>query len=254
MIMNNYQKRLNTFKTLCESGKTINEICNLMNITSRTLNNYEDVLGIKCKRIIRQPNLNKDFFKVIDNEVKAYILGFIYADGYIESNNRTLSFNINERDIDILHKIKYHIECGNPIRKSSTKNCVRLHLSSVELVNDLIKLGVTRHKTNTISLPNLRDDLLRHFLRGYFDGDGHIGNRQSVLVIGSETMFNDFINVIYEKFNKVLYYQKINNYYRVQLNRRDYDVICWMYNNPTIYLDRKYKSFQDNWMNYKPKG
>ena len=38
--------------------------------------------------------------------------------------------------------------------------------------------------------------------------------------------------------------------YQERLNKfRD-----WMYNNSNIYLDRKYKSFQDNWLNYKPKG
>lgn len=69
-----------------------------------------------------------------------------------------------------------------------------------------------------------------------------------------EKMFDDFINFIKTDFNKDLYYQKIGNYYRVQFNRCDYKIIHWMYINSNISLDRKYKLFQDNWLNYKPKG
>ena len=174
----NYQEKLDKFREMCELEKTIVEICEEMNISRKTLNNYEKKLGVKCKKIKRIPNLNKDFFKTIDNEFKAYILGFIYADGYIESNERTLAFNINEKDIDILYKIKECMNCNNEIRKSSTKKCVRLHLSSIDLVDDLKKLGVTRNKTQKISFPKIDKELLRHFLRGYFDGDGHIGKRQ----------------------------------------------------------------------------
>ena len=41
----------------------------------------------------------KEYFKNVDNEYKAYILGFIFADGYIEANERSLTFNINKKDI-----------------------------------------------------------------------------------------------------------------------------------------------------------
>ena len=250
----NYREKLDKFREMCELEKTVVEICEEMNISRRTLNNYEKKIGIKCKKIERTPNLNKDFFKTIDNEFKAYILGFIYADGYIESTERTLTFNINEKDIDILYKIKECMNCNNEIRKSSTKKCVRLYLSSIDLVDDLKKLGVTRNKTQKISFPKINKELLRHFLRGYFDGDGHIGKRQCALIIGSKEMFDDFINFIKTDFNKELYFQKIGNYYRVQFNRCDYKIIQWMYINSNIFLDRKYKSFQDNWLNYKPKG
>ena len=250
----NYQERLEKFKELCKANKTTKEIIETMNVDRKTINNYERKLGIKCKKDRKAPKLNKDFFKVIDDEYKAYILGFIYADGYIESNERTLTFNINKKDIDILNKIKLYTECENEIKKSSTKNCIRLHLCSKELVEDLKVLGVVRNKTNKISFPEIDFTLMRHFLRGYFDGDGHVGKRQCALVIGSEKMLCDFIRFIKEFFDKDLYYQKINNYYRVQFNRRDYKIINWLYNNSNIYLDRKYKSFQDNWLNYKPKG
>lgn len=250
----NYKCRLKEFELLCKEGKTIDEISKLMNVTKRTIFNYEKKTSLKCTRIVREPNLNKHFFKEINSEAKAYILGFIYADGYIESNERTLTLNINKKDKDILLKIKNEIGCTNEIRKSSTNNCIRLYLSSVDLVGDLKKIGISRSKTHTIKFPEIDEDLMRHFIRGYFDGDGHIGKRQCALVIGSEYMYNDFIKFIEYKFNKRLYSQNIGNYYRIQFNRCDYDIINWIYSNSNIYIDRKYKSFCDNWKNYKPKG
>lgn len=247
------QDRLSEFKILCEEGFSTKEILNKMNITRRTLNNYENKLGIKCKKDYRKANLNENFFDNIDNEFKAYILGFIYADGYIESNERTLTFNINLKDIDVLEKIRKCINSNGNYAKSSTPNCVRLHLSSVKIVKSLKEIGVTRNKTKTIKFPKIKEELYRHFLRGYFDGDGHIGKRQCALVIGSETMFNDFYNFIYEKFGIKLYYQKNNNYYRVQFNRKDKDIIDWLYSDSQIYLDRKYTAYIENWKYYNRK-
>ena len=47
----NYQEKLNKFRELCELEKTIIEICEEMNISRRTLNNYGEI-GIKCKKIL----------------------------------------------------------------------------------------------------------------------------------------------------------------------------------------------------------
>ena len=100
-----YQEKLQLFSDLCYENKNTQEIMDIMKITRKTLNNYEKCLGIKCAKNIRMPKLDVNFFENIDNEYKAYILGFIAADGYIESNERTLTFNINKKDIDILYKI-----------------------------------------------------------------------------------------------------------------------------------------------------
>lgn len=246
--------KLILFKELYEKGMCLTEVAETLNVCKKTITNYEKKLGVKCPRTVRKPNLDDSFFDNIDNEYKAYILGFVCADGYIESNERTLTLNINSKDIDILLKIKKHLKCQNDIRKSSTKNCVRLYMSSVNIVKSLKSLGVTRNKTYKLKMPNIEDRLIRHFLRGYFDGDGHIGTRQCVLVIGSKQMYEDFNNIIMNKFNKKLYCSSCGKYYRVQLNRSDSDVIKWLYDDCNIYLDRKYKAYIDNWSNYKPKG
>ena len=51
-------------------------------------------------------NLNKEYFKNIDTEEKAYWLGFIYADGYIikSEKNYELGIELNYKDVEHLNK------------------------------------------------------------------------------------------------------------------------------------------------------
>lgn len=250
----NKDERIKKYIELCELKYTYQEISKKLNISERTLRSYAKETNVKPRKIIRKANIDEDYFENIDTEQKAYILGFIFADGYIESNERTITLNISKKDIDVLYKIKENTRCGNEIKKSSTKNCIRLYMSSKKLIADLKKLGVTRNKSLSIEFPILRDDLYRHFLRGYFDGDGHIGIRQCALVVGSTKFLNGIDDLILKKFNKVVYRNNMGNYYRLQLNRKDVDIIKWIYEDSNIYLDRKYKEFLTHWSNYTPKG
>ena len=72
----------------------------------------------------RKHDFNQEFFDIIDTEEKAYILGFIYADG---CNNRhpstgELSIAQMERDIDILLKIKKAMDSTYPISEEKIKS------------------------------------------------------------------------------------------------------------------------------------
>lgn len=243
--------RLNRFQELVKEGYNREQISVSMGITRRTILNYEKKLNIKIDNKKRISNFDTSYFKVIDNEYKAYILGFIFADGYIETNGRTLTFNINKKDIDILNKIKKCMKSSAEFKKSSTENCIRLYFSSIELVKDLNKYGVVRNKTKAIKFPNIDKNLYRHFLRGYFDGDGYIGKRQCTLVIGSEEMLKGVVDFLNNKFDTDIYYKHKGNYYVVNFNRRNCNIVKWLYEDSNIYLDRKYKSYIENWSNYK---
>ena len=60
---------------------------------------------------------NKDYFKIINNEHKAYWLGFLYADGYVEPIYRKdkikafrLELSLQESDEDMLLLFKKDID------------------------------------------------------------------------------------------------------------------------------------------------
>lgn len=248
-----YQERLKRYIELCEKGKTRKEISEILGVENRTLTDYKNRTGYKPKSAIKKPSLNPSFFKEINSEEKAYILGFAFADGYIEGNERSLTFKIHEKDTDVLQKIKKYTSCTNKIHKVTGTNMVVLYLSSVELVKDLRNYGMVRSKTFTLDFPELSAELYNHFIRGFCDGDGHIGKRQTIFVNGAEKLMKNMCIFLEEKFERKIYLKKTDNCYRLVLSQRDKDIVNWLYDDATIYMNRKHNSFVNYWQ-YMPKG
>lgn len=131
-------------------------------------------------------NIRHNFFSEIKTELQAYLLGFIFSDGSIDLKRNTLSIHINEKDSEIFELFKIispdayiqqleGTESKVLIRGKSVKNegSIRLAISSKILIENLISLGVCENKTyQQLSIPNMDDSLIKHFIRGYFDGDG----------------------------------------------------------------------------------
>ena len=125
---------------------------------------------------------------------------------------------------------------------------------SKKLVQDLIKKGFDNNKTFSLKFPDyISDKLLPHFIRGYFDGDGHINftpRRNSVMVFSQMVGPLEFINgchLYLHKNNVKSNYYKEGSIYRLKVygvknNRLFYNLL---YNNsPTFYLERKFVTWQ----------
>jgi hypothetical protein len=120
----------------------------------------------------RQYTLDENYFNKIDTKNKAYIVGFIYADGSITKNY--LSFVISLKDIEILEFIKKEISYSGPLRIVND-NYISLSVSSYKITNDLKNIGIIENKTYlSKSLPIIDEKYLWNFMMGYFDGDGSI--------------------------------------------------------------------------------
>ena len=133
----------------------------------------------------RMYNVNHNFFDIIDSEEKAYILGFLYADGTnmeVINGQNGISFTQLEQDIDILNKINVAMQSTYPInsyiQKSNGKVKCKLTFCSQKLSDQVNFLGAPPKKSLILKFPNKEifksPDLIRHFIRGYFDGDGCI--------------------------------------------------------------------------------
>lgn len=125
-------------------------------------------------------SLNQDFFKTWTSDM-AYVLGFFAADGSMLANSRGgyfIEFDITDRIVlehikkatGSNHKITERTRDAREIPK--WKQIYRLQIGSKEWFKDLTALGFTQHKSNTLVFPNVPDEYLSHFVRGYFDGDG----------------------------------------------------------------------------------
>jgi len=108
-------------------------------------------------------------FEQIDTPEKAYILGLMYADGYLKYG----ALALQEDDQDILIKISNYTKCNAPYYIKPQENRLsdkgQYKVSMGKETNNFIK-----HLNNDESLIPELGDLMPHFIRGIFDGDGCI--------------------------------------------------------------------------------
>lgn len=134
--------------------------------------------------------LDEDFFSKIDTPEKAYWLGFMYADGCIrKGSNGQYLVKLSLRDKDSIILLQQSLKTSKPIGEyinsgsfaSSKSIMYSLEISSEKLFNGLLNNGCVENKTFKLKFPSfLEENLISHFIRGYFDGDGsvfeHFGN------------------------------------------------------------------------------
>jgi hypothetical protein len=140
--------------------------------------NKQGICGRASKIGVRYLSYNKYYFDEIDNKEKAYWLGFIYADGNVNSGLR-LSITLSSVDKNHLVKFKNAIESNINLRdyQKNNYNYSTLEIKNSHLHNSLINKGVVYRKTYCAEFPTkniVPEYLLSHFIRGFFDGDGCI--------------------------------------------------------------------------------
>lgn len=241
------------------------DILNILNITRRELNICIEKFNIK-KKSSKKYNFNEDYFEVIDSEDKSYWLGFFYADGYVRTRKTHFEsrLKLGIKDLNHLEKFKENINGDNNILIKD--NTAILSLNTKKFTNNLIDKGCHQAKTFTITFPYFLDECLyRHFIRGYFDGDGSISesqrrkcngdvdlvNKNNILnfVSGSDNMLNSLAEIISEKSqtkSRKIYKYKDNNFgYIIWWTINDIKSIYhYFYDESTIYMDRKKEKFE----------
>jgi len=132
------------------------------------------------RRIQRtRQGINVDFFKKWSAEM-AYVLGYFAADGCMFINPRGSKYvSFTSCDYEILQKIRGMLGSNHKfgIKKRYNKNwndVFTLQIGSKEMYQDLINRGFMPKKAFRFKLPPIPKKYMRHFIRGYFDGDGSI--------------------------------------------------------------------------------
>jgi hypothetical protein len=215
---------------------------------------------------------NEKFFDIIDSEEKAYVLGFFYADGnnYIKGvHSYEVSVGLQEEDKLILEKMRDLLSPQTKLKftdysDKGWKNQFKLKINSKLLSEQLTKLGCVTAKSLTLTWPEwlVDPELQRHFIRGYFDGDGSLWARQPTetgqidwgwqitstnnFCTEAKKLIGQYVNV---HCSQSLAHSNLDNNITATLsiggNVQVKRVLDWMYKDATIYMDRKYNKYQE---------
>lgn len=154
------------------------------------LDRTEHSVFVKASRLgcnVARHEFDRCYFDCIDNAEKAYWLGFIAADGYVQhsiSGRRyALGIQLAQTDAQHLNKFKCALNSDAELKyrvrslqtrdytaKAFTMVSIRLH--SKHLVETLQKYGIIPNKTAYLKIKGVPEQYIWDYVRGYFDGDG----------------------------------------------------------------------------------
>lgn len=195
-------------------------------------------------------NYNRHIFDIIDTPEKAYWLGFIIADGYLNIDRRMLRIKLG--NIDKQHLIKYIEFLDGDIEdmlKSETHNITgntQWYVTTYckEIRDALVNLSVKQAKSGNEHVPQLPQNLYRDFIRGLWDGDGFIRkNLKGIGLVGSYECLKFVQDYFKEQLNiKPLKIYNHCNTYKIEYRSTKKAIpliINHLYQENDICLDRK---------------
>lgn len=207
---------------------------------------------LDSNRTTRSNKYDKNIFKMIDTEEKAYWLGFLYADGYVDIN-KGIELTLKADDLEHIEKFKAFMKSNHKISYRKNVNAYRICITSQELAQDLTNLGCYQAKSLTLKFPTkeqVPEHLIHHFMRGYFDGDGCICmNKKQLIfsVLGTKEFLDKYEKIILNVLNKNKPNKRHNDgkAYNIRYggNKQCEKIFDFLYKDATIYLKRKYDKF-----------
>ena len=185
-----------------------------------------------------------DLFNEIDTKEKAWVLGWIASDGHV--SNRGFAIKIHKKDFTCLRKICDIIGKDLPIKFDKKRPIINFQVNSQKISKDLCKhLKITPgKKSHTVGFPDLKPELVKHFLRGLFEGDGSVAKshltRYPKCYIKSNSK-----NMRCGVLQNSLYVPKICTTHVYWSGQNSLDFLNWIYDDcGDLFLDRKYEILQ----------
>lgn len=257
-----------------ENGENTYEIANKYKVTPRIIIIILDKLGIKRRKqtfIQRKYQVNDYFFDSINNWSwkQAYLLGWILSDGHINSSRNSITIALQEKDIEILYKLRDLIGYTGPLglmkrrvdkkignnKIKQLQNVYRLDIGNKRIYDTLSTLCPEKDKTRELKFPIfIKRELYNDLIRGFWEGDGclHIANNcHGVINIVSTRYFLEELQKILKEigcksrlyFNKKIYDGEI---YPLHIggNKNVLKFLNFIYKDAKLYLERKFDIFE----------
>lgn len=261
------QDKVNNILQLYNDGKGLKFIAKETNISQNTIRNVLKLHNIQIAEPGYHRNykqkIDHNYFEVINSEHKAYWFGFLMADGYNNEQNCNVEITLKISDKNHLQLLQQELGMINCDIKEKliTLNGIihkaaRMFLYSKKLSHDLAVKGCVQRKSLISQFPSVEIlplDLQRHFIRGYYDGNGSLyinsPSKSAGLSIDSNEIFcNQLANVISDNvrgLTNVFKYYQDNQAGRIIMSGRinACRILNWFYDQSTVCLARKYNRF-----------
>lgn len=240
------------------------EIANLYKMNRMKIQRILIRNKIKLRKGSPRHKYNINFFKEY-NEKSCYWAGFILADGHIRYNRATLSIKLAKCDKNHLQKFLNDIESNYEIKEH--KNYYYININGDWFIKDLYEnFSITPRKTfKTFISKKIPENLLNHFIRGIFDGDGSVSlnagiNCGQINIIGTIELMQD-INLILRN-NNLIQLKSGNLVSPIQIQTKGKNIgsihysgknanriLSWFYDDANILLERKYQKYKEIFKN-----
>jgi lambda repressor-like predicted transcriptional regulator len=249
------EAKTDVIAALTEAGHSAREIGRMLGHSKSTICNIierSNTEPVQRWRGCERP----DFFEQIDTPEKAYWLGFISADGCIVATaalpeGSHLNLKLAIRDKGHLVKLKEALGVYVAVRSGlhngfgKIMGYAELNVRSGRITESLITLGITPRKSATLEPWDGPADLMPHYWRGLFDGDGSMAIKgpglYTAFLCGSEACVRGFRAWAHEicgtnatpYFRDGCWYVSIGGRYQVP------KLVRALYENAPVSLDRK---------------
>ena len=150
-------------------------------------------------------------FHNIDSPTSAYLLGLFTADGNVMPKSEschswTVQFSLDSKDDYLVKEMSKHL--GVPdgkvlyhkrIQDGRERTMAYVSVRSKQIFDDLVGYGCVPRKSEFLqSIPNLRNELLPHYIRGFFDGNGTAFINSSGYIVFGFYSTPSFVRSIYQ--------------------------------------------------------
>jgi len=236
---------------LYNKGLTLKEIGNKIGYSETTIFNKLKKNNIERRKTgpKRKISINDNVFSSF-NKNSCYWAGFLGADGCIFGNQ--ISINLHLIDYNHLEKFKEFVEVSSKVIKKNNSCYIKFRS---DIIRDDLKrkFNIGSCKSLVIQPPeNMPVRFDRHYIRGYFDGDGSLCCRNPLsfeIYSGSKYILEWCRNKIKHHVNltggmKVSH--KHGNCFRISFGGKQViKIMDWLYEDcEANFLDRKRKKYK----------
>lgn len=162
--------------------KTSYQLAEELNVSQASIWKVWEQAGLKnTKPAKRIYNFTENYFETVDTQNKAYWIGLLAADGNVHKQERQgqtkISITLQREDAQLLQNFAIDINTEKPIYYR--EHYATFAITSDKMASDLSQYGIVPKKTYHMTFPSqtISDELMPHYLRGYFDGDGSISKK-----------------------------------------------------------------------------